>query len=205
MPAKINIPAGTRYGRWVVLGEAKSRPRGDRSVRRYLHVQCDCGALGEVKPEALTAGKSTQCNRCINITHALSRTPEYRTWLRMRDRCGNPNAPRYKDYGGRGITVCERWATFENFIADMGQRPEGMSIDRIDNDGNYEPSNCRWATLIEQARNKRNNRHLTLNGRTQCVAEWAEELGIKKSTIYGRLGKGWSAERVLSKAKQYRS
>jgi len=117
----------------------------------------------------------------------------------MFQRCYNPNGTKYADYGGRGITVCDRWLKFENFYADMGDRPEGMEIDRFpDNDGNYEPGNCRWATRPEQMRNTRANRMITFQGRTQCLTDWANEIGVGCSTICTRLARGWSLERALT-------
>lgn len=118
----------------------------------------------------------------------------------MIQRCGNPNSKRYADYGGRGITVCERWKSFAGFAEDMGPTfsPE-LSLDRIDNDGNYEPGNCRWATVVEQARNKRNSHRVTFLGQTKTIAEWSELLGLHYDTVHTRLGKqGWPVERALT-------
>lgn len=118
----------------------------------------------------------------------------------MMTRYTNPKVKEYPDYGGRGIKVCERWHSFENFLTDMGERPPGMSIDRHpNNDGNYEPGNCRWATRTQQARNKRNSRLLTVNGVTRCVAEWAEIMGVRDSVIRDRLRGGWSEEDAVLK------
>ena len=115
-------------------------------------------------------------------------------------RCYNPNNAAYNRYGGRGITVCKRWRKFENFLADMGNRPSSKySIDRIDNSGNYTRENCKWSTMKEQCRNRRNNRLLTLNGETHCVAEWVDIVGIRSDTIRARLKRGWSVERALHK------
>lgn len=124
-------------------------------------------------------------------------TPEYQAWASMKHRCTNPNNKRWPRYGGRGIRVCEEWMSFENFFADMGPRPPGMSLDRIDNDGNYEPANCRWASVEDQNRNRSNVIHLTHEGETLCVAEWTR-LGLGKNTIYARLQRGWSVEEALS-------
>jgi hypothetical protein len=128
-----------------------------------------------------------------------SRTCEYSIWQAMVQRCTNPNNKGYLKYGGRGIGVCDRWREYENFLADMGRRPsDSHSLDRINNDKGYEPSNCRWATLIEQANNTRTNKHLTFRGRTQTVADWAREIGIKQNTLVGRIRKGWSVEKALT-------
>lgn len=115
----------------------------------------------------------------------------------MKQRCLNKNREGYKKWGGRGITVCKRWMKFENFYKDMGERPEGMTIDRIDNSKGYHKSNCKWATPKEQSNNTRKNVFITYNGKTQTIAQWSEELGISYHTIYARLRKGWEIERVL--------
>jgi hypothetical protein len=109
----------------------------------------------------------------------------------MRSRCRNENNPAWDNYGGRGILLCDRWEEFRQFFEDMGECPDGMSIDRIDNDGNYEPDNCRWATRKEQSRNKRTSKMITANGKTMCVAAWSEETGINQHTIGGRIRLGW--------------
>lgn len=116
----------------------------------------------------------------------------------MRQRCANPNHPQFKDWGGRGIVVCDRWQVYANFLADMGEKPDDRFIERDDNDGNYEPGNCRWATRSEQLRNTRRNHHLTHDGITLCVADWADRIGVKRNTIYHRLNVGWSIEETLT-------
>ena len=130
----------------------------------------------------------------------------YRSWSECRQRCENPNNRKWPSYGGRGIKVCARWASFANFLADMGERPDGHSLDRINNDGDYEPNNCRWATPSEQARNRRSSHTLTAFGETLTIAEWAERTGLKHHTIAWRINKlGWTAERALSTPLRYRS
>lgn len=126
--------------------------------------------------------------------------PEYSVWRSMVARCCHPYVKCYPRYGGRGISVCERWHTFENFYADMGSRPSSKhSIDRIDNSGNYEPSNCRWATIAEQNNNTRRNILLFFQGKTQTITQWAREAGIDGQTIKNRIAKGWPMGEVLSK------
>ena len=124
-------------------------------------------------------------------------TPEYYAWRNMRRRCYNPSDDSYGHYGGRGITVCERWANdFDAFVRDMGQAPTGKSLDRIDVNGNYAPENCRWATDVEQMRNQRRNVLITLGTETVCIAEWAEKLGVRADTLAGRLSR-MSPEKAL--------
>ena len=116
----------------------------------------------------------------------------------MRQRCNNPHFPAYPHYGGRGIVICERWSRFENFLADMGNRPTPEhELDRIDNDGPYSPSNCRWTTCTVNQNNRRSNRILEWDGKRLTVAEWSRELGVKAATLYQRLHQGWSVERCL--------
>lgn len=126
------------------------------------------------------------------------KTFEYATWLNMRARCVNPKNEFWHDYGGRGIRVCQRWDDYSLFLADMGRRPAGCTIDRIDNDGHYEPGNCRWATSVEQGFNKRNNRFVTLNGERMKLDRAASIVGIPADTIRDRLHQGWSEERAMS-------
>ncbi len=144
--------------------------------------------------------QSTSMPRRFQLTHGMSESAEYRIWKLMKSRCLNPNFPKYPTYGGRGVRICDRWLnSFATFYADMGPRPSPYhSIDRFpNNDGNYEPSNCRWATRTEQVRNRGVTRMLTFDGETLPLIEWAERYGIKYITLYMRLEKGWSIERCL--------
>ena len=125
-------------------------------------------------------------------------TRTYNSWMAMRARCENKKNKAYPDYGGRGITVCPEWESFEAFLADMGEAPEGMTLDRRKNHEGYSKANCRWATRTEQNRNTRKNRMLTYNGKTLCLSEWATIVGIDIVTLHCRLRDGWSDERALS-------
>ena len=126
-------------------------------------------------------------------THGMSKTPEYRAWIHMKDRCFNPNSKDYPNWGGRGITVCDRWLNFENFLADMGSRPTTKhSLDRIDNDGDYSPKNCKWSTKAEQQNNRRYNRLITIDDVTLTIAQWTKEMGFNEHCISRRLNDGWS-------------
>ena len=129
----------------------------------------------------------------------MRHTPEYRSWVGLRNRCMNPKNKQYPEYGGRGITVCERWQKFEHFYADMGPKPSPQhSVDRIDNDKGYDPANCRWATQTQQGNNKRSNVLLTFGGVTMTLTEWARHIGVKETTLRRRLDKGWPLERALT-------
>jgi hypothetical protein len=142
------------------------------------------------------------------VTHGHYRlgkgTPTYRTWQMMRQRCENPKDSHYPEYGARGIAVCERWLKFENFLADMGERPDACTLDRIDTLGDYESSNCRWATASEQMHNRRDNRWLTAFGTTRLIIDWAKSSGVHRRTIYRRLAKGMSPEASISTPDQRR-
>ncbi len=131
--------------------------------------------------------------------HGMSNTLTYKSWQTMHNRCRNPNAIQYKFYGGRGIKVCKRWYKFENFLRDVGLRKnQGYTLDRINNNKNYYPSNCKWATKIEQANNKRSNHNLTYLGKTKNATQWGKELGLKPKTILQRIYKGYNTEQALS-------
>lgn len=131
--------------------------------------------------------------------HGLRNTPEYVAWANMVQRCHNQNHPKYNQYGARGIRICDRWSNFELFLEDMGWRPSsGYSLDRIDNDGNYEPTNCEWSTLKDQLNNRTISRMIEFEGRTQTIAQWAAEKGMRFDTLWSRLKRGWSVERALS-------
>mgnify|MGYP001577400148 CR=1 FL=1 len=131
--------------------------------------------------------------------HGYFGTPTYTSWAQMNARCANKKSIGWHLYGGRGIKVCERWLDFSNFLADMGEKPEGKTIDRINNDGKYEPNNCRWATRKEQALNRRSTRWLEHNGKRLSLRDWARETGVDESAIYWRLKNGWSVEKSLSR------
>lgn len=179
---------------------------GNRRCRK-ADVMCKCGKTKTVVRNDLLNGTTRSCG-CLqreictarNYKHGGTDTATYEVWCGMIARCFNPMNKRYADYGGRGIIVCDRWRnSFESFRTDIGERPSNKhQIDRIDNNGNYEPGNCRWATIFEQARNKRNNRLITHNGLSLTIAEWAERLGFKKAILSRILGLGWPDELALT-------
>jgi hypothetical protein len=134
------------------------------------------------------------------VTHGLSKTTEYKIWIGIKKRCYQPRTKGYMNYGGRGIVMCDEWRDDPvRFIQDMGPRPRGYTIDRVNNDGHYAPGNCRWATRREQAWNTRHNRPLTFRGETLLLSQWAMKLGESSQTLSKRLSRGWTLERTLSK------
>ncbi len=205
IPYRVKNITGRVLFRWTVMSFAGTRQRG-----AYWLCRCECGTIREVSSATLLHGRSKSCG-CLhrevlselNAKHGGCDSPEYSSWKGMIARCTNADRKGYDDYGGRGITVCERWSGengFDNFISDMGPKPSpAHSIDRFpDNDGNYEPGNCRWATEGQQKRNMRSNRMVTFRGKTLCITDWAKEIGIAKETLRARFRKGWSIERALT-------
>lgn len=197
---------GQRFGRYLVIEQAPSR-RYRSATRACWLCRCDCGKEQVVDATSLRLSKalSCGCDRAEKhpITHGDSRrgntTPEYIVWTQMRQRCVNSKAPNWKNYGGRGITICERWSSYENFLADMGRRPTPHhSLDRRDNDGPYAPENCRWATYQEQVNNQRRTVLIAFNGRIQPAADWGRELNLSASVITARVKLGWEPERIFS-------
>ena len=151
------IPVGQKFNRLLVVERDDSKTK-----RTYWICKCDCGETISVAACDVASGHTKSCG-CFNqesrvknnTKHGYNRTPTYVSWSNMIARCSNPKRLEYKNYGGRGISVCDRWLSFENFVLDMGEKPNLRTLDRINNDGNYEPSNCRWATASEQRRNQR--------------------------------------------------
>lgn len=190
---------GKKFGRWTVLSFTKRTKHYS-----YWLCRCDCGVERQVIRNMITGGRSKSCG-CLSKElvsarsrrHGLSYSKEYKIWVAMLGRCSNRSNKRYADYGGRGIKVCDRWLKFDAFYADLGPRPNGGTLDRIDNDLGYFPENCRWATTKQQSRNKRNSRLITCHGETRCVSEWSEITGLSRNVIFGRLARGWTHEQTI--------
>lgn len=203
---------GQRFGRLTVTSFSEARMYGAHK-RRFWNCLCDCGAIVEVLGLALPSGNTKSCG-CFRddkkATHRMSKSPEYRTWSGMWQRCSNPENVRYMDYGGRGITICDRWKSFDAFFADMGSRPSpDHSIDRIENDQGYEPGNCKWSTRSEQQNNKRAPRTENLvrgaDHWTQKDRERARLIGARNlETSHGTLEQNPNAKMTLLKATQMR-
>lgn len=193
---------GKRFGRLTVLERMED---GDRRAKWLC--KCDCGRIKIVASTNLIQGNTVSCG-CLNrenqTTHGKSKTRLYRIYNNMKNRCYNSNVKAFPDYGGRGIKVCDEWlADFMNFYnwAMTNGYDDTKSIDRIDNDGSYEPSNCRWVGLKAQQNNKRSNIMLEYKGKTKTVAEWADEVGIPRGIVYDRIKKGWTTEEALTTPK----
>jgi len=198
--------AGKKFGRLTVV----KRTTKSKNNRWLWLCKCSCGTEKEIDGQTLRAGQSSSCG-CLNSeqkrfmcfkrneTHGMSHLRVYRVWTDMRNRCSNPNNAKYHIYGARGIKVCPKWDHFDLFLKDMGHPPSPKhSSDRIDPRGPYIKSNCRWAIQKTQQNNRRNNRLITCDGRTQTLQQWAEELGIPRKTISNRIDRGWTVERALN-------
>jgi hypothetical protein len=192
---------GQRFGRWLIL---------ERLDRKKRLCRCDCGAEKAVRIADLCSGDSRSCG-CLNRETTISRNTKhghakrsqrhatYKAWCGMRKRCLDPSEPCFANYGGRGITINPSWDSYEQFFADMGNKPLKHSLERLENDGPYTKDNCVWATKKQQARNTRCTLSITFNDKTQSLAAWAEELGEPYAALQARLKKlGWTIERTLS-------
>ncbi len=185
---KIDL-AGKRFGWLIVVSQAATGKHG----HIMWECLCDCGNKTIVTTGRLHSGHTKSCGCLKNkARHGHARrknslSSTYSSWLHLRDRCNNSQADKFSYYGGRGIKVCKRWDKFENFLADMGDKPKGLTIERIDNNKGYFPENCKWVTRKAQTRNRRNNRLITYKNKTQCMVEWAEEYKIKPKVLWDRL------------------
>lgn len=204
---------GARFTRLTVL----HRVERQQKPQLWWRCRCDCGKEFDVRGTCLRNGANKSCgcytrSRLGNAsrTHgetANGGTVEYRAWRSMLQRCYDPGCKSYKNYGRRGIVVCERWrSSYEMFLSDMGRKPSPeMTIERTDNMKGYSPDNCRWATRKEQCRNQRTSRHLTWRGETRCMIEWAELLGLSSPIICKRLKRGWSISKALGTPRYQRN
>jgi hypothetical protein len=197
---------GQPIGHWAVLSFAGR----DKNCHELWLCRCECGTERIVRGDPLRSGKSQSCG-CFphealgktKTTHGYSGDPIYPTWQSMNQRCYNPKDKIYPYYGGRGITVCDRWrnsieAFRDDILAEIGERPEGCSLDRINNNGNYEPGNVRWATRKQQNRNKRSNVRHEWNGQRLTLSELEDITGIPYGTLWCRVKRGWSVEKALT-------
>lgn len=206
-PSNFKNIRGMKFGRLKVLDRDGSNHNG-QALWKCI---CDCGEIKSVLGKYLRSGHSRSCGCLMKEVQKRGRFKHgfaprkkqhylYGTWGKMIYRCHVPTSSDYQLYGGRGIKVCERWRnSFPNFLQDMGDRPIGTSLDRIDRNGNYEPSNCRWATDLIQGNNKRNNVSIEHGGKTKNLSEWAREIGISPSSLWARINRhGWSLEKALT-------
>lgn len=188
MAKKLEL-SGKKFGRLTVVGLSHSV-----NGKTYWDVACECGEKRTILGASIKSGNTKSCG-CLTEPHGKYGSPTHRSWASMKARCLNPNNDFFENYGGRGITVCERWMKFSNFMADMGERPDGTSIERIDNNKGYQSDNCKWATREEQQNNTTRNRYLEFNGNRLTLAQWARKTGIDTSTLQVRLKLNWPIEK----------
>jgi hypothetical protein len=202
MAGKTTLKIGTRFGRLIVVSRVNSQ---NRSQTRWL-CRCDCGNEKEIYAAHLRKGSTVSCGCFAReslvkrmSSHGLTDDIAYRPWIQMRARCNSSVHPSYHAYGARGIRVCERWNDFEAFLSDMGPRPSlNHSLDRENNNGNYEPGNCRWATPKEQQNNRSNTRWITYKDERLPLADWSRRMGLAPKVVYMRIfSYKWSIERAL--------
>lgn len=200
---------GMVFGRLTVI----RRILPGRNHTYYWLCQCQCGNQTEVSSHNLNLKSPTQSCGCLqkeaaaesSSTHRDTGSREHHTWGGIIQRCHNTNSPAYPDYGGRGIIVCERWrVSYEAFLKDMDRCPKGMSLDRINNNGNYEPGNCRWTTRLVQNRNRRDNKIFTVKGITGCMSALSEHFGLPNRSVLWRIKNGWTPEAALTTPLQIR-
>lgn len=201
---------GQVFTRWTVIRFLERRPRSTVGTTEYWECRCECGVIKAVSKSNLVTGQSRSCG-CLTRESTIRRStkhggsvignrhPLYEVWSGMKKRCHNKNCHAFHNYGGRGIILCAEWHDFATFLKDMepGYK-QGLSIDRIDNDGNYCKENCKWSTTSEQARNTRHNNYLEHGGERMMITEWSLKLGGSCSMIRSRLSSGWSLERALT-------
>jgi len=192
---------GKKFGKLEVL----KRVENSRNRKAQWLCVCDCGEMKVVISASLVRGHTTSCgcynkSKRVNITHDSTHTPEYVSWCEMKTRCLNKNRKQWSDYGGRGISICDRWLySFQNFVADMGPKPtKHHTLDRIENDKGYSPDNCKWSTRLEQNRNRRTDILYTFNGKTLNRVEWAKLYNMSYFTLVHRLKIGLSIEESLT-------
>lgn len=205
MPARTSL-IGIELGRLKIVADAEDRiTKSGRSIRMSV-CDCQCGRRVVIASQKIIHGYTKSCG-CLrrevlsegtNVRHGHQRdnrkSPTLACWSTMKQRCLNPKCKKWPIYGGRGIKICPRWMVFSNFLDDMGERPDGLTLDRKDTNGNYEPSNCRWATPKQQSHNMRKNRWFTVNGHYGCMSDLAKLFGVSASLIHYRLSHGWSVD-----------
>lgn len=178
----------------------------DKHQKRIWNCICECGNKTVVATTPLRLGKTQSCGCLKTETHTIHgdhKSLEYYAWRSMRNRCKDQNTKYYEKYGGRGIKVCGRWENYLNFLSDMGRKPtKNYSLDRIDNNGDYTPENCRWATKSEQNKNRSVTVWIEHEGKKMLTQDWALEVGLSYSTLYARLRNGWSIKRALNTLKK---
>lgn len=209
MPKKLSL-IGKHFGRLKVISALPRKRFPCGSYYYRVLCLCECGVICEKRLGNIASGKTVSCGCYHRENHTrhghsagVGQSKTYVSWAAMWDRCTNPRSSAYLNYGGRGITVCERWRKFPTFLEDMGERPAGKTLDRKNVNGPYCPSNCKWSTFIEQMHNQRKNRHFTIRGVRGCLSELCRHFGVNVGTVSARLRRGWSEEIAFTRAPKF--
>jgi hypothetical protein len=200
MLRKVKLKKGEMYGELTIIKEVSPRKTHNGKIKRMFLCKCSCGNYKEATFSDLRVGDTKSCGCLRNrdkVIHGKTDQPTYKTWGAMKARCLNKNRDNYKYYGGKGIKICKEWLKFKNFYKDMGDRPKGKTLDRIDNNKGYYKENCRWATRREQCNNRKTNHFLEMDSERLTIAQWSRKIDVKEGTLQSRVKKGWSVEKIL--------
>lgn len=208
MRKHLTTQPGTVYGRLTVIEETDPYFTPQNKPVKRFNCKCICGSIVKVYGYSLRNGHTSSCgcyNKAVITTHGHTKTRTYKTWCSMRERCSNPNSPDYFRYGERGIKVCPEWEqSYDQFLLDMGERPDSMSLDRIDVNKGYSPQNCKWSTPHEQSRNMRSNFNIEIDGQVKCLMDWCTQYGLERHNyfyVWARIRKGWDPKEALTTPK----
>lgn len=198
---KKTYASGEKFGKLTIISSLSKRVGSTGRKISSVLCKCDCGGETITTITKLRSGQMKSCGCNKGFKHGMANSREYSSWCNMKSRCNNKNYNRFSDYGGRGITMCKRWEKFDNFHFDMGVRPNGKTLDRVDNLKGYSKENCKWSTPKEQSNNTRRNHYIEYKGERKTVTDWEKFLGLNTGTLSTRIWRGWSIEKAIEKGR----